>query len=81
MATATKLDLEKFVGRAPDRLTLAEREALVGKFIARQIYTPKNLALQRIEAIGDNIRECVEGLKRRGLDPMDYEFTPLKPPY
>jgi hypothetical protein len=53
----------------------------VGKFIARQIYTPKNLALQRIDAIGGNIRECVEGLKRRGLDPMDYEFTPLHPPY
>jgi hypothetical protein len=81
MATATKLDLEKFIGRSPDRLNLAEREALVGKFIARQIYTPKNLALQRIEAIGDNVRECVQVLKRRGLDPMDYEFTPLKPPY
>ncbi len=81
MATASKLDLDKFVGRAPDRLTLAEREALVGKFIARKIYSPKNLALQRIEAIGESIRECVEGLKRRGLDPMEYEFTPLKPPY
>jgi len=81
MATATKLDLEKFVGRAPDRLTLAEREALLGKFIALQIYSPKNLALRRIEAIADNIRDCVAGLRRRGLDPLNYEFLPLNPPY
>lgn len=81
MATVSKLDLEKFVGLAPDRLTLAEREALVGKFIAREIYTPKNLALQRVAAIGDSIRDCVESLRRRGLDPLNYEFTPLKPPY
>jgi hypothetical protein len=81
MATASKLDLEKFVGRAPDRLTLAEREALVGKFIALEIYSPKNLALRRIAAIGDNIRDCVTGLRRRGLDPLNYEFTPLNPPY
>jgi hypothetical protein len=81
MATATKLDLEKFVGRAPDRLTLAEREALVGKFVALEIYSPKNLALRRIAAIGENIRECVAALRRRGLDPLNYEFTPLNPPY
>ena len=81
MATATKVDLQRFVGRAPDRLTLAEREALVGKFVALEIYTPKNLALRRIEAIGDNIRECVAGLRRRNLDPLNYEFTPLRPSY
>jgi hypothetical protein len=81
MATATKLDLEKIVGRAPERLTLAEREALVGKFIALEIYSPKNLALRRIAAVGDNIRDCVASLRRRGLDPLNYEFTPLNPPY
>jgi hypothetical protein len=81
MATASKLDLEKFVDRAPDRLTLAEREALVGKFVALEIYSPKNLALRRIAAIGDNIQECVAGLRRRNLDPLQYEFTPLNPPY
>ena len=81
MATASKLDLEKFIDRAPDRLTLAEREALVGKFIALEIYSPKNLALRRIAAIGGSIRDCVAGLRRRGLDPLNYEFTPLNPPY
>jgi hypothetical protein len=81
MATASKLDLEQFVGRAPDRLNLAEREALVGKFVALELYTPKNLALRRIEAVGDSIKDCVAGLRRRGLDPLNYEFTPLKAPY
>ncbi len=81
MATASKLDLEKFVGRALDRLTLAEREALVGAFVALEIYSPKNLALRRIAAIGDDVRQCVAGLRRRGLDPLNYEFMPLNPPY
>jgi hypothetical protein len=79
MASATKLDLEQFVGRAPDRLTLAEREALGGKFIALEIYTPKNLALKRIEAAGSDIRECIAMLRRRGRDPLNYEFVPVQP--
>jgi hypothetical protein len=81
MATVSKVDFEKFVGRPLDRLTLAEREALVGKFIAVEVYSPKNLALRRIAAMGEDVRECVAGLRRRGLDPFNYEFTPLNPPY
>ena len=50
MPAAATLDLEQFVGRTPDRLTLAEREALIGKYIAKRMYTPKTLPLQRIEA-------------------------------
>ena len=74
------LDLEKFVGRPPDRLTLAEREAVVGKVIAMEVYSPKNLALQRIEAMGNSVEECVAQLKRRDLDPLNYEFTRMNPP-
>ncbi len=72
--------LEQFVGRAPDRLTLAEREAVVGKVIAMEIYTPNNLALQRIAAMADSVEECVAQLRRRDLDPLDYEFTRMNPP-
>lgn len=81
MATASAFDVEKFVGRAVDRLTLDEREALLGKFVAQEIYTPKTLPLQRIEAIGDTIQDCVHMLRRSGLDPLNYEFTRLGPPY
>ncbi len=68
-------------GRAPERLTLEERTALVGKYVALEIYTPKNLALRRIEAIGDSVAECVRRLKERGLDPTAFEFVRMGSPY
>ena len=81
MPAASNLNAEKLIGRAPDRLTLAEREVLVGKYIAQEIYTPQTLPLQRIEAIGDSIQECVAMLRGRGLDPLSFEFSRLPPSY
>ena len=52
---ATQVDLDQFIGRAWERLDLAERELLCGSYIAREVYTPKTLPLQRIEAIGTSI--------------------------
>jgi hypothetical protein len=69
------------LGRNPDRLTPAERLALVGKYIALEIYSPEAIPLRRIEAIGDSIADCVRTLKSRGLDPLLFEFTRLAPPY
>ena len=74
-------DFRNLVGMAPDRLDLATREAVVGKVIAMQLYSPQNLALQRIEAIGDSVQECVAQLRERGLDPLDHEFSRLNPPF
>lgn len=79
-ATASK-DSQRAIGRSPDRLTLPERNALTGKYIALEIYTPENLAYRRIEAIGDSLAECVQMLKSRGLDPEKFEFSRLAPPY
>ena len=56
-ATAAK-DPRRAIGRSPDRLSLDERRALVGKYIALEIYTPEDLPLRRIEAIGDSVQEC-----------------------
>ena len=81
MPSVSSLNLEKFAGRSPDRLTLDEREALVGYYMARQVYSPKNLALQRIETVGESVAACVENLKRAGKNPLDYEFTRFNPPY
>jgi len=78
--TAAK-DPQKAIGRSPDRLTLEERFALTGKFIALEIYTPDTLPLRRIEAIGDSMEECMRQLAARGLDPLRFEFTRLGPPY
>ena len=79
-ATATS-DPQKAIGRSPDRLSLAERTALAGKYIALEIYTPENLAYRRIEAVGGSLQECVRMLKGRGLDPKNFEFTRLAPAY
>ena len=74
-------DPQTAIGRSPDRLNLDERHALTGKYIALEIYTPEELPLRRIEAIGDSVPDCVKQLVARGLDPMKFEFSRLTPPY
>jgi hypothetical protein len=74
-------DPSRAIGRAPEILTLEERLALAGKTIALEIYTPATLPLRRIEAIGGTAAECVSQLQARGLDPMQFEFSRLPPPY
>ena len=81
MATMEKPAAESILGRCPDDLSLEERTALAGSYIAMEIYTPEALPLRRIEAIGDSAQDCIAMLRRRGLDPLKFEFIPLKPPY
>jgi hypothetical protein len=69
------------VGRSPERLSLEERFALAGKFVALEVYTPETIPLRRIEAIGDSTGECVRGLRARGLDPGRFEFLRITRPY
>jgi len=78
---APTADLRAFLGREPERLTLSEREALSGKWIATEIYSPKTLPLRRIEAMGDSVEDCVRQLTARGLDPRRFEFESLRWPY
>jgi hypothetical protein len=81
MPKSEKPSVEAVLGRAPEQLTLDERWALAGSYIAMEIYSPETLPLRRIEAIGQGIPECVAMLRRRGLDPSRFEYTSLKPPY
>lgn len=74
-------EFQELIGQPVDRLDLATREAVVGKVVALQIYTPSNLALQRIAAIGDSVQECARQLEAAGNDPLDYEFSRLNPPF
>ncbi|MEI9973923.1 MAG: hypothetical protein WDO73_18855 [Ignavibacteriota bacterium] len=69
------------LGRNPDRLTPVERQALAGKYIALEIYSPDATPLRRIEAIGGHIGRVPAELKSRGLDARRFEFTRLSPPY
>lgn len=78
---AAPKDLSELIGKAPDQLSLATRHAVVGSYVAMRIYSPQNLALQRIEAAGASVGECIEQLRARGLDPMEHEFSRLNPPF
>lgn len=81
LMAASTIDLRQFLGREPERLSLAEREALSGKWIAMEMYTPQTLPLRRIEAIGDSVADCVRQLTERGLDARRFEFESLRWPY
>ncbi len=81
MAVNSRIDPARFVGRSPERLSLEEMQALAGKWVALEIYSPETLPMRRIEAIGDSAEECIRQLSQRGLDPKKFEFTPLKLPY
>ena len=72
---------ERALGRNPDDLSIADRLALAGKFIALEIYTPEALPLRRIEAIGDSVEACVKMLVSRGLSPARFEFRRITPAY
>jgi hypothetical protein len=81
MTVSAAKDPKQAIGHSPDALTLEERLALTGKIIALEIYSPDTLPLRRIEAIGDSVGECVTQLRERGLDPANFEFSRLGPPY
>jgi hypothetical protein len=81
MPVSAARDPKQAIGRAPERLTLEERLALTGKFVAVEIYTPEALPLRRIEAIGDSVEDCARQLTQRGHDPARFEFLRLEPPY
>ena len=66
------------IGRAPERLSIEERGALAGKWVALEVYTPETLPLKRIEAIGASVVDCVTELQKRGLDPREFEFVMMR---
>lgn len=81
MPTTDKPAAEAALGRNPDQLTLEQRHALTGQWIALELYSTETTPLRRIEAIGASVAECAAMLQRRSLDPKNFEFTPLRPPY
>jgi hypothetical protein len=78
---AAAADLSRFVGAEPDRLSLDERRALTGKWIALEVYSPATIPLRRIVTVGDSPAACIAALKEQGLDPAGFEFTLMQPAY
>ena len=68
-------------GRSPEDLSLEERRALAGSWIALELYSPQTVPLKQIRAIAGSVAECAAALRREGLDPAKFEYTMLKQPY
>ena len=90
--TAGASDLKSLAGRAVEDLSVTERWQYANTWIALRLYSPPHkvtqdgveyvdVRLRRIEAAGRSVEELIEQLRQRSLDPAEFEFTPLKPPY
>jgi hypothetical protein len=93
MAATKQMQADKgLVGRRVEELSLTERLQYANKWLAFRIYTPPekvtrdgmeyvDVRVRKVEAAGDSMEECVAQLRRQNLNPAEYEFTILKPPY
>jgi hypothetical protein len=64
-----------------DGLSLKDRWALTGSWVATRLYSPETLPLRIMEALGPTPGECVKQLQLRGLDPTLYHYELLEAPY
>lgn len=69
---------ERFLGKNPEELTLAERNQLAGKWLALELYSPANLAPRRIAAVGDSAEACRMTLRARGLEPGNFQYILMR---
>lgn len=75
------MQTDPFIGQFPDRLSIADRKMLSGKWYATEIYNTKDIPLRRIEAIGASPSDCAGQLSSRGLDPRKFEFQIVTPAF
>jgi hypothetical protein len=69
------------IGRSPETLSIPERMALAGQWIAIEIYSPETLPLRLIAAIGSSAAGCASKLTSQGLDATRFEYSMIKPAY
>lgn len=77
----SKIDPYELTGREPERLSILERQALSGMWVAVELYSPETLPLRRIAAVGTSAAGCMQALARRGLDPKKFEYSVMDPAY
>ena len=92
-ATKQQSGTEGLIGRRVEEMSLTERLQYANNWVAFRIYTPTtemvvrdgqtaiDLHSRRIEAAGESAQELVVQLRRKNLDPAEFEFTILKQPY
>jgi hypothetical protein len=71
----------ELLGRSPDNLSIQERTALRGQWIAMPVYSPETLPLRRIVAIGRSPADCMQQIAGLGLDPTTFEYTLVSDQY
>lgn len=89
---AASNDVASLIGRKVEDLSLSERLQYANQWVAFRIYTPPgkvsrdgmeyvDVRVRKIEAAGNSLEECMAQLRHRQLNPAEFEFTILKPPY
>ena len=72
------LTAERFLTKNPEQLSLRERRQLAGTWVAMELYSPTNLALRRIVALGQSPSHCRQQLRAIGKDVRQFEYILLK---
>lgn len=73
--------MKSVIGKFPERLSLKERDALAGQWIAVELYNPQTLPLRVIKAVGETPVKVAKQLREAGEDPARYEFQWMTPAY
>ena len=90
--TVADANASDLAGRSVEDLSLSERWEHANKWVAFQMYAPPgkvtrdgveyvDVRHRTIAAAGAILEECLSQLRSRNLDPAEFEFTTLKPPY
>ena len=85
-------DLKSLIGRKVEDLNLNERWQFANQWVAFRIYHPPGKISQdgteyvdvrerRVEAAGVSVEGGITQLREGNLNPAEFEFTILKPPY
>ncbi|HBY59912.1 MAG TPA: hypothetical protein DEH78_08815 [Solibacterales bacterium] len=69
------------LGRAPEQLSLDERRAFAGWWVALELYSPATLPERTIAAAAPGAAACLKRLHDRGRDPRKFELTVIQPPF
>jgi hypothetical protein len=51
---------------------------LTGKWLALELYSPGNLALRRIAALGDSPQACQAALREQGKEPAEFQYILMR---
>lgn len=81
MSLFTTVDTSKLIGAEIDNLSFDQHFALTGQWIALEVYTPKTRPIRRIAAVADSAADCMNAIASQGLDPAQFEFSKVTPPY